>query len=169
MLLYFASETVDNQELRQCLSYFFPVYCYSNPVNQRRVSNVCSSSSSTNPGCFLLTALSQPRPPQILLSTLALLKGVYDDLGDKNAMVAPLQIGLQLIDWTDPQKAMYVHGRRRFHRQGLRLTFPLEATRDRKSTRQSTLTSQCRWSKRCTRRSRVRFPVVLLREPCRRR
>lgn len=23
-------------------------------------------------------------------------------------MVAPLQIGLQLIDWTDPQKAMYV-------------------------------------------------------------
>jgi condensin complex subunit 3 len=40
ILLYFASETADNQELRQCLSYFFPVYCYSNPVNQRRVSNV---------------------------------------------------------------------------------------------------------------------------------
>jgi hypothetical protein len=40
VLLYFASDTVDNHELRQCLSYFFPVYCYSNAANQRRVSNV---------------------------------------------------------------------------------------------------------------------------------
>jgi condensin complex subunit 3 len=45
---------------------------------------------------------------QVFLPTLELLKGVYDDLGDKAAMVAPLQIGLQLIDWTDPQKAMFV-------------------------------------------------------------
>ena len=40
VLLYFAGETADNPELRQCLSYFFPVYCYSNPANQRRVANV---------------------------------------------------------------------------------------------------------------------------------
>lgn len=40
MLLYFASETADIHKLRQCLSYFFPVYCYSNPQNQRRVANV---------------------------------------------------------------------------------------------------------------------------------
>lgn len=40
MLLYFASETADIHELRQCLSYFIPVYCYSNPQNQRRVANV---------------------------------------------------------------------------------------------------------------------------------
>ncbi|KAI5479984.1 condensin complex subunit 3 [Pseudohyphozyma bogoriensis] len=80
VLLYFASETADNQELRQCLSYFFPRYCYENPLNQRRVANVS-------------------------LTALALLKGVYDDLDDKTTMVAPLQIGLQLVDWTDPQKA----------------------------------------------------------------
>lgn len=40
VLLYFASETADNPELRQCLSYFFPVYCYSNPENQRRLASV---------------------------------------------------------------------------------------------------------------------------------
>ncbi|SGY69030.1 BQ5605_C004g02943 [Microbotryum silenes-dioicae] len=83
VLLYFASETIDNQKLRQCLSYFFPVYAYSNPANQRRVSKV-------------------------FLPTLALLKDVYDELGttERNAMVAPLQIGLQLLDWTDPQKSI---------------------------------------------------------------
>lgn len=44
---------------------------------------------------------------QVFLSTLMLLKGVYES-EDKAAMVTPLQIGLQLIDWTDPQKAVYV-------------------------------------------------------------
>lgn len=36
-LLYVTPETSDNLELRQCLSYFFPVYCYSNTENQRKV------------------------------------------------------------------------------------------------------------------------------------
>jgi len=36
-LLYVTPETSDNLELRQCLSYFFPVYCYSNGENQRKV------------------------------------------------------------------------------------------------------------------------------------
>ncbi|KAK4049423.1 chromosome condensation complex Condensin, subunit G [Microbotryomycetes sp. JL201] len=80
-LLYFASETADNQELRQCLSFFFPVYCYSNSTNQRHMANA-------------------------ILPTLTVLKAVYDDLGDKAAMVAPLGIGSQLIDWTDPQKVI---------------------------------------------------------------
>lgn len=40
-LVYFAPETLDNLELRQCLSYFFPVYCFSNAANQRRMSEVC--------------------------------------------------------------------------------------------------------------------------------
>ena len=46
-------------------------------------------------------------PIQIFLRSLTLLKSVHDDLEDKAGMVTPLQIGLQLIDWTDPQKAMY--------------------------------------------------------------
>ncbi|BGP19048.1 hypothetical protein JCM10213_009242 [Rhodosporidiobolus nylandii] len=81
VLLYFASDTVDNHELRQCLSYFFPVYCYSNAANQRRVANVS-------------------------IKALAVLREVYDELKDKSAMVTPLQIGSQLVDWTDPQKAL---------------------------------------------------------------
>ena len=39
-LLYVTPETSDNLELRQCLSYFFPVYCYSNTENQRKVKEV---------------------------------------------------------------------------------------------------------------------------------
>lgn len=56
VLLYFAGETADNPELRQCLSYFFPVYCYSNPANQRRVANVrpslLSSRSSSRASAY---------------------------------------------------------------------------------------------------------------------
>ncbi|BGO88973.1 hypothetical protein NBRC10512_005103 [Rhodotorula toruloides] len=81
VLLYFAGETADNPELRQCLSYFFPVYCYSNPQNQRRVSTV-------------------------MIKTLDVLRSVYDELKDKSTMVTPLQIGSQLVDWTDPQKVI---------------------------------------------------------------
>ena len=40
-LAYISPETVGNHELRQCLSYFFPVYCYSSSVNQRRMQEVC--------------------------------------------------------------------------------------------------------------------------------
>lgn len=39
-LLYVTPETSENLELRQCLSYFFPVYCYSNAENQRKVKEV---------------------------------------------------------------------------------------------------------------------------------
>lgn len=42
VLLYFSPETADNQALRQCLTYFLPVYCYSSPDNQRRMLNVSS-------------------------------------------------------------------------------------------------------------------------------
>ena len=42
VILYFAPETFSNQELRQCLTYFFPVYCFSSSVNQRRMLEVGS-------------------------------------------------------------------------------------------------------------------------------
>jgi hypothetical protein len=34
-LIYLSPDTADNQELRQCLSYFFPAYSYSAPTHQR--------------------------------------------------------------------------------------------------------------------------------------
>jgi len=38
--LFLDPGTSDNQALRQCLSYFFPVYCYSSSSNQRRMQKV---------------------------------------------------------------------------------------------------------------------------------
>jgi condensin complex subunit 3 len=40
VLLYFSPETEDNQALRQCLTYFLPVYCYTSIENQRRMLSV---------------------------------------------------------------------------------------------------------------------------------
>jgi hypothetical protein len=40
VLLYLSPATAENQELRQCLSYFLPVYCYSSPANQRKMQSV---------------------------------------------------------------------------------------------------------------------------------
>jgi len=44
-LMYISPTTMDNQELRQCLSYFFPVYSYSSPANQDRMQSVSLASS----------------------------------------------------------------------------------------------------------------------------
>lgn len=40
VLVYMSPDTVSNQELRQCLSYFLPVYCFSSSVNQRKLQRV---------------------------------------------------------------------------------------------------------------------------------
>lgn len=40
VLAYVSPDTADNQEVRQCLSYFLPVYCYSSSENQRRMKTV---------------------------------------------------------------------------------------------------------------------------------
>ena len=42
ILAYMSPDTADNQEVRQCLSYFLPAYCYSSSQNQRRMQKVCS-------------------------------------------------------------------------------------------------------------------------------
>lgn len=40
VLTYISPSTRENTELKQCLSYFFPVYCYSSPANQDRMRRV---------------------------------------------------------------------------------------------------------------------------------
>ncbi|KAF8524376.1 nuclear condensing complex subunit [Hysterangium stoloniferum] len=85
VLAYVSPYTKDNQELRQCLSYFFPVYCYSSPVNQRRLQ-------------------------KIALETYSTLSGIYSDLDDELKMIPPSQIALLLADWTDPRNAVEMSG-----------------------------------------------------------
>ncbi|KIS72037.1 condensin subunit YCG1 [Mycosarcoma maydis] len=81
VLIYMSPETVDNQELRQCLSYFLPVYCGSSSRNQRCLQRV-------------------------FVSILQVLTEVYEEKDEDQEMVTPTQVGLQLLDWTDPDKVM---------------------------------------------------------------
>ncbi|PSR90834.1 hypothetical protein PHLCEN_2v4803 [Hermanssonia centrifuga] len=83
VLIYISPETVNNQELRQCLSYFFPVYCYSSSTNQRRMQ-------------------------KIFIPLYDKLSEVYKEWdGDEN-MISPAQASLMFVDWTDPQKSAAV-------------------------------------------------------------
>lgn len=81
VLVYMSPETQSNQEMRQCLSYFLPVYCFSSSTNQRRLQRV-------------------------LLPVLQVLTEVYHEIAGEQEMVTPAQVGAQLIDWSDPTKAV---------------------------------------------------------------
>lgn len=81
VLLYFSPETADNQPLRQCLTYFLPVYCYSSAANQQRMLNIFSDT-------FVM---------------LAQLGEEFENAAD----LLPLsQMGLMMVDWLDPHKAV---------------------------------------------------------------
>ncbi|CAB5130028.1 unnamed protein product [Rhizophagus irregularis] len=80
VILYFDVETATNTRLRQCLSYFFPVYCHSSVENQRLML-------------------------QIFVPSLVNLMDEYRQLKNKE-MIPPLQIAQQLIDWADPSKVV---------------------------------------------------------------
>ncbi|PWZ02560.1 ARM repeat-containing protein [Testicularia cyperi] len=86
VLIYMSPETMLNQELRQCLSYFLPVYCGSSSWNQRRLQRV-------------------------FVSVLQVLTEVHEEKEEDQEMVTPAQVGMQLLDWTDPDKVPMVPGR----------------------------------------------------------
>ncbi|KAF8547377.1 hypothetical protein OG21DRAFT_1479489 [Imleria badia] len=85
VVAYLSPDTAENQALRQCLAYFFPVYCYSSSVNQNRLRQV-----------------SVPIFEQLAEAT----RGLDDD----QEIVSPAQITGMFVDWTDPQKAIEVQG-----------------------------------------------------------
>ncbi|KAG2156923.1 nuclear condensing complex subunit [Suillus bovinus] len=80
---YLAPDTIENQEVRQCLAYFFPVYCYSSAVNQRRMQR-------------LFIGLFEQLAPETR------------NVDETQDMVSPAQIAAMFVDWTDPQKAIEV-------------------------------------------------------------
>ncbi|EMD37496.1 hypothetical protein CERSUDRAFT_154154 [Gelatoporia subvermispora B] len=82
-IVFISPETAENQELRQCLSYFLPVYCYSSAINQRRMQKIF---------VFLFEHW----------------RTVYKQWDGEQALVSPAQLAAILVDWTDPQKAAAV-------------------------------------------------------------
>ncbi|KAK7023043.1 nuclear condensing complex subunit [Favolaschia claudopus] len=80
LLAYVSPFTANNAELRQCLSYFFSVYCYSSADNQSRLRT-------------------------IFMSAFDEVTRMHDELEDDQTMISPQQFGLLVVDWTDSRKA----------------------------------------------------------------
>jgi condensin complex subunit 3 len=95
--MYISPSTKDNQELRQCLSYFFPVYSYSSLENQNRVQKVGF--------CGDYVETSDTICDQIFISTFDLAVRMREDLDEDQEMITLHQFGLLMLDWTNPQKA----------------------------------------------------------------
>ncbi|KIY53262.1 hypothetical protein FISHEDRAFT_33685 [Fistulina hepatica ATCC 64428] len=90
LIAYVSPATSDNLELRQCLSYFFPVYYGASSENQRRVQSV-------------------------FIKALDLVIRAHEELASdpdidmvEQHMVSPLQFATMLIEWTDPQQRVEV-------------------------------------------------------------
>nr|CAG8583277.1 9746_t:CDS:10 [Entrophospora candida] len=77
--LYFGNKTIENIRLRQCLSYFFPVFCHSAYENLQLMQQI-----------FIPTILN-------------LLK---EHKNSKGYLTPPLQISQQMIDWIDPYQVV---------------------------------------------------------------
>ncbi|KAJ7701145.1 nuclear condensing complex subunit [Mycena rosella] len=82
LLAYISPHTAGNAPVRQCLAYFFPVYCYSAAANQARVR-------------------------EVFVETFETVARVHDDLGEGQTMVTPQQFGMLVVDWTDARKAAH--------------------------------------------------------------
>ncbi|KAJ7485781.1 nuclear condensing complex subunit [Mycena latifolia] len=80
LLAYVSPHTAGNAELRQCLAYFFPVYCYAAPANRARMRS-------------------------IFMEAFEEVARAHDELEDGEAMVSPKQFGMLFVDWTDARKA----------------------------------------------------------------
>ncbi|KAJ9074947.1 chromosome condensation complex Condensin, subunit G [Entomophthora muscae] len=78
--LYFIPATADNAKLRQGLHYFLEAYSHFSPSNR-----------------FVIAKAFTP--------SLIRLVAVHKKFGAKFPMTKPLQIGLQLADWTSPLKS----------------------------------------------------------------
>lgn len=116
VLVYMSPETIGNQQLRQCLSYFLPAYCGSGKGNARRLQRVSTKRRRMGtegvmliPKSALLIYFLLPLfsfVQKVFLRILVILSSVYHDKDPSQEMVTPLQVGLQLVEWTDPNKVV---------------------------------------------------------------
>lgn len=104
ILLYFLPDTAANYALRQCLSYFFPAFCYSSTTNQSRFSKVGHS--------FLLESLrdtSNLAFIQVVTGAFIKLCPVYEELlqeaqatDEDIGLIQPERVISILLDYSDP-------------------------------------------------------------------
>lgn len=90
VVLYFDPSTASNQAVRQALSYFLPVYCFSRKENQDRMRKISVDA----------------------FHKLYEIQESFDDDDEEDAeaeMVGLATIGAHLVDWTDPRKC-YIPG-----------------------------------------------------------
>ncbi|KAG6886151.1 hypothetical protein C0993_000669 [Termitomyces sp. T159_Od127] len=76
---YLSPTTESNLELRQCLTFFFQVFCYSSPTNQATIG-------------------------RMFLKTYKACKEDRETLDEDEGMISPAQITTLFADWTDPNK-----------------------------------------------------------------
>ncbi|KAI9009581.1 nuclear condensing complex subunit [Gaertneriomyces semiglobifer] len=82
IVLYYHPHTKTMNRLRQCLSYFLPVFAHASHRNQQLLQLVA-------------------------LPCLTIL--IQEYLANKDSMIQPLQIGQQLVEWTDVRKLVRFH------------------------------------------------------------
>ncbi|WFD32261.1 chromosome condensation complex Condensin, subunit G [Malassezia sp. CBS 17886] len=81
VLVYMSPDSWDNQPLRQCLSYFLPLFCSAHARHQRMLQRV-------------------------FVDTFDLLAHVYADADAAAHMVSPAHTALQLADWCNPERLL---------------------------------------------------------------
>ncbi|KIM27959.1 hypothetical protein M408DRAFT_16414 [Serendipita vermifera MAFF 305830] len=84
VLLYFLPDTAPNTSLRQCLSYFFPAFCYSSSTNQSRFSTIVT-------GAIIK-----------LCPVYEELRGEAEANDEATALIQPERVISILLDYSDP-------------------------------------------------------------------
>ncbi|KAJ6631026.1 nuclear condensing complex subunit [Mycena sp. CBHHK59/15] len=83
LLVYLSPYNTDNQELRQCLAFFAPIYSHSSPSNQRVMREIFIS---------------------IFQKVSKLGRGLEDDMD----IITPAQVAAMWLHWTDPFEVLDV-------------------------------------------------------------
>lgn len=81
ILTYMSPDTASNQPLRQCLSYFLPLFCSSHARHQRMIQHV-------------------------FMDVFDILANLYEDPEARSHMISPTQLATQLAEWSHPDRSM---------------------------------------------------------------
>lgn len=110
VLSYFSPANTSNEALIQAFAFCIPVYCFSHPSHQKRMSRIAADVLLRL--CMLWDDLQSSDEPSI----------------NKEAMMKPNLIFQQLLHWTDPRKLINQNGDDA-ERSNVQLEFVLDITK----------------------------------------